>query len=70
MQWMVTPQLQNSGYLDSNAENMHMLVSLACHDRIISKELWNLFNHCTHFSDSQTKKGFQISVRFYSGTIS
>jgi hypothetical protein len=56
MQWMVTPQLQNSGYLDSNAENMHMLVSLACHDRIISKELWNLFNHCTHFSDSRTRK--------------
>jgi hypothetical protein len=41
-------------------ENMHMLVSLACHGGIISKELWNLFNRCTHFSSSQTRKGFQI----------
>jgi hypothetical protein len=58
MQWMATPQLQKSGYLDSNAGNMHMLVSLAYHDGIISKELWNLFNHYMHFSGSRSRKGF------------
>jgi hypothetical protein len=39
MQWMTTPQLQKSRYLDCNAENMHMFVSLAYHGGIISKEL-------------------------------
>jgi hypothetical protein len=70
MQWMVTPQLQQSGYLDSNAEKYaHVcLSSLPWWDNL--KRIMNSVQPLYAFLQFMDQERIPILVMFYSDTIS
>jgi hypothetical protein len=70
MQWMTTPQLQQSGYLDSNAEKYThaCLSSLPWWDNL--KRIMNSVQPLYAFLQFMDQERIPILVMFYSDTIS